>query len=96
MGGRSVRFVRFALGRAAAGTVTLGGTYSWKHVSLEKRTRGAQFDLTLTVGEGPDGMLGPGSTAATIREATIARWAECFSILLKKYFAKKKNKQIYG
>ena len=53
--------MRFALGQPQA-QVTLGGL-QLEHVAVEQRT--AQFDLTLTVGEGPDGILRPGSPAAT-------------------------------
>ncbi|HZD09444.1 MAG TPA: condensation domain-containing protein, partial [Candidatus Limnocylindrales bacterium] len=79
-GGRSEDFVRFALGQPQA-QVTLGGL-QLEHVAVEQPT--AQFDLTLTVGEGPDGMVGAWEYSSDLFEqATIARWAECFSILLE-------------
>ena len=79
-GSRSEDFVRFALGQPQA-QVTLGGL-QLEHVAVEQRT--AQFDLTLTVGEGPDGMVGAWEYSSDLFEkATIARWAECFSILLE-------------
>src|SRR5579859_6576617 len=79
-GGRSEDFVRFALGQPQA-QVTLGGL-QLEHVAVEQRT--AQFDLTLTAGEGPDGIVGAWEYSSDLFEkATIARWAECFSILLE-------------
>ena len=79
-GGHSEDFVRFALGQPQA-QVTLGGL-QLEHVAVEQRT--AQFDLTLTVGEGPDGIVGAWEYSSDLFEkATIARWAECFSILLE-------------
>ena len=72
--------MHFALGQPQA-QVTLGGL-QLEHVALEQRT--AQFDLTLTVGEGPDGIVGAWEYSSDLFEkATIARWAECFSILLE-------------
>src|ERR1043166_2030230 len=83
-GGRSEDFVRFALGQPQA-QVTLGGLLL-EHVAIEQGT--AQFDLTLTVGEGPDGMVGAWEYSSDLFEkTTIARWAECFSILLEKIIA---------
>ena len=79
-GSRSEDFVRFALGQPQA-QVTLGGL-QLEHVAVEQRT--AQFDLTLTVGEEPDGIVGAWEYSSDLFEkATIARWAECFSILLE-------------
>src|SRR5579871_136956 len=79
-GGRAEDFVRFALGQPQA-QVTLCGL-QLEHVALEQQT--AQFDLTLTVGEGPDGIVGAWEYSSDLFEqATIARWAECFSILLE-------------
>ena len=79
-GGHAEDFVRFALGQPQA-QITLGGL-QLEHVAVEQRT--AQFDLTLTVGEGPDGIVGAWEYSSDLFEkATIARWAECFSILLE-------------
>src|SRR3954466_14599550 len=83
-GGRSEDFVRFALGQPQA-QVTLGGL-QLEHVAVEQRT--AQFDLTLTAGEGPDGIVGAWEYSSDLFEkATIARWAECFTILLEEIIA---------
>ncbi|HXC43858.1 MAG TPA: amino acid adenylation domain-containing protein, partial [Candidatus Dormibacteraeota bacterium] len=79
-GNRSEDFVRFALGQPQA-QVTLGGL-QLEHVVVDQQT--AQFDLTLTVGEGPDGIVGAWEYSSDLFEkATIARWAESFSVLLE-------------
>ena len=79
-GSRSEDFVRFALGQPQA-QVTLGGL-QLEHVVVEQQT--AQFDLTLTVGEGPDGIVGAWEYSSDLFEKTTsAHWAESFSILLE-------------
>ncbi len=77
---QSEDFVRFALGQPQA-RVTLGGLLL-EHVALEQQT--AQFDLTLTAGETPDGIIGAWEYSSDLFEkSTIARWAESFSVLLE-------------
>src|SRR5579859_3245226 len=79
-GSRSDDFVRFALGQPQA-RVTLGGL-QLESVAIEQRT--AQFDLTLTAGEGPDGLVGAWEYNSDLFEkTTIERWFESFSILLE-------------
>ncbi|OAI57029.1 hypothetical protein AYO50_02100, partial [Acidobacteria bacterium SCGC AG-212-P17] len=79
-GKHSDDFVRFALGQPQA-RVALDGL-QLESVSIEQRT--AQFDLTLTVGEGPDGLVGAWEYNSDLFEkTTIARWAESFSLLLE-------------
>ena len=79
-GSHSEDFVRFALGQPQA-QVTLGGL-QLEHVAVEQQT--APFDLTLTVGEGPDGLMGSWNYSSDLFERdTIARWAESFSVLLE-------------
>ena len=79
-GKHSDDFVRFALGQPQA-RVALGGL-QLESISIEQRT--AQFDLTLTVGEGPDGLVGAWEYNSDLFEkTTIARWAESFSLLLE-------------
>ena len=79
-GSRSEDFVRFALGQPQA-QVTLGGL-QLEHVAVEQQT--AQFDLTLTVGEGPDGIVGAWEYSSDLFEhSTIVRWSENFKVLLQ-------------
>ncbi|HLJ26156.1 MAG TPA: non-ribosomal peptide synthase/polyketide synthase [Candidatus Angelobacter sp.] len=79
-GQHSDDFVRFALGQPQA-RVSLGGL-RLESVAMEQRT--AQFDLTLTAGEGPDGLTGAWEYNSDLFDkSTIARWAESFSILLE-------------
>ncbi len=79
-GSRSDDFVRFALGQPQA-RVTLGGL-QLESVAIEQST--AQFDLTLTAGEGPDGLVGAWEYNSDLFEkTTIERWFESFSILLE-------------
>jgi amino acid adenylation domain-containing protein len=79
-GSHSDDFVRFALGQPQA-QVTVGGL-QLESVAVEQRT--TQFDLTLTAGEGPDGLVGAWEYSSDIFEkVTVARWAESFSILLE-------------
>jgi amino acid adenylation domain-containing protein len=73
-------FVRFTLGQPES-RFTLGGL-QLESLAMEQRT--AQCDLTLTVGEGPDGLIGSWEYNCDLFErTTIARWAESFSILLE-------------
>jgi amino acid adenylation domain-containing protein len=86
-GSRSDDFVRFALGQPEA-RLTLGGL-QLESVAMEQRT--AQFDLTLTAGEGPEGLIGAWEYNSDLfDQATIARWAESFSILLEGILANPK------
>ncbi|HEV7550984.1 MAG TPA: amino acid adenylation domain-containing protein, partial [Candidatus Angelobacter sp.] len=79
-GRHSDDFVRFALGQPQA-RVALGDL-QLESVTIEQQT--AQFDLTLMAGEGPDGLIGAWEYNSDLFEkATIARWAESFSILLE-------------
>jgi amino acid adenylation domain-containing protein len=79
-GRHSDDFVRFALGQPQA-RVALG-SLQLESVTIEQQT--AQFDLTLMAGEGPDGLIGAFEYNSDLFEkATIARWAESFSILLE-------------
>ncbi|PYP84412.1 MAG: non-ribosomal peptide synthetase [Candidatus Angelobacter sp. Gp1-AA117] len=79
-GSRSEDFVRFALGQPQA-QVTLGGL-QLEHVAVEQRT--AQFDLTLTVGEGPDGIVGAWEYSSDLFDhSTVMRWSENFKVLLQ-------------
>jgi amino acid adenylation domain-containing protein len=73
-------FARFTLGQAES-RFTLGGL-ELESLAVEQRT--AQCDLTLTVGEGPDGLIGNWEYNSDLFEkTTIARWAESFSVLLE-------------
>lgn len=84
-GNHSDDFVRFALGQPQA-RVDIGGL-QLESVAIEQRT--AQFDLTFTAGEGPDGLVGAWEFNSDLFEkATIARWAESFSILLEEIISK--------
>jgi len=79
-GSRSEDFVRFALGQPQA-QVTLGGL-QLEHVVVEQQT--AQFDLTLTVGEGPDGIVGAWEYSSDLFDhSTVVRWSENFKVLLQ-------------
>ncbi|MBZ5490381.1 MAG: non-ribosomal peptide synthase/polyketide synthase [Acidobacteriia bacterium] len=79
-GSHSDDFVRFALGQPGA-RVALGGL-QLESVTVEQQT--AQFDLTLTAGECPNGLIGEWEYNSDLFEkATIARWAGSFSILLE-------------
>ena len=79
-GSRSEDFVRFALGQPQA-QVTLGGL-QLEHVAVDQRT--AQFDLTLTVGEGPDGIVGAFEYSSDLFDhSTVVRWSENFKVLLQ-------------
>jgi len=78
--GNSEKFVRLALGEPGA-ELRLGGL-EMESVAIEQQT--AQFDLTLTVGEGPDGLMGSWEYSTDLFERdTIARWAKSFSVLLE-------------
>jgi amino acid adenylation domain-containing protein/FkbM family methyltransferase len=79
-GMQSSDFMRFALGQPGA-RVALGGL-QLESVTIEQQT--AQFDLTLTAGESPDGLIGAWEYNNDLFErATIVRWAESFSTLLE-------------
>jgi amino acid adenylation domain-containing protein len=79
-GTHSSDFVRFALGQPGA-RVALGGL-QLESVTIEQQT--AQFDLTLTAGESPGGLIGAWEYNSDLFErATIARWAESFSTLME-------------
>ncbi|HXC44488.1 MAG TPA: amino acid adenylation domain-containing protein, partial [Candidatus Dormibacteraeota bacterium] len=79
-GSRPEDFVRLALGQPQA-RLTLGGL-DLEHVSIVQRT--AQFDLTLTVGEGPDGIIGAWEYSSDLFDhSTIVRWSENFKVLLQ-------------
>ena len=79
-GRHSDDFVRFALGQPQA-RVALGGL-QLESVAIEQQT--AQLDLTLTVGEGPDELVGTWEYNSDLFDkVTIIRWAESFSILLE-------------
>lgn len=79
-GSQSQDFLRFALGQQHA-QLRLGGL-SLEHVAVGQET--SQFDLTLTLGDGPDGIIGSWEYSSDLfDDATVARWAESFSLLLK-------------
>jgi amino acid adenylation domain-containing protein len=79
-GNRSRDFVRFALGEPQA-RITLGGL-PLELLPIEQRS--AQFDLTFTAGDGPDGIVGSWEYSSDLfDQATVARWVESFSILLE-------------
>ncbi len=79
-GKQSDDFVRFALGQPQA-RVTLC-ELQFESVAIEQLA--TQFDLTLTAGEGPEGLVGAWEYNSDLFEkATVARWAESFSILLE-------------
>lgn len=79
-GTHSDDFVRFALGQPQA-RLTLGDL-QLESVAIEQQT--TQFDLTLAIGEGPDGLVGVWEyNSGLFEKTTIARWAESFSILLE-------------
>jgi amino acid adenylation domain-containing protein len=79
-GSHSEDFVRFALGQPQA-QVTLGGL-PLEHVAVEQQT--APFDLTLTVGEGPDGIVGALEYSSDLFDhSTVVRWSENFKVLLQ-------------
>ncbi|HEV2964525.1 MAG TPA: amino acid adenylation domain-containing protein, partial [Candidatus Angelobacter sp.] len=79
-GSQSQEFVRFALGQPQA-QIILGGL-PMESVPIEQRA--AQFDLTLTVGEAPEGLIGSWEYNSDLFEkTTIARWVESFSVLLQ-------------
>ncbi|MGA7892847.1 MAG: condensation domain-containing protein, partial [Candidatus Sulfotelmatobacter sp.] len=79
-GSHSEDFVRFALGQPQA-QVTLGGL-QLEHVAVEQQT--APFDLTLTVGEGPDGLVGSWEYSSDLFDhSTVVRWSENFKVLLQ-------------
>ena len=78
--GNSEEFVRLAVGES--GAQLRSGGLQMESVAIERQT--AQFDLTLTVGEGPDGLVGSWEYSTELFETdTIARWAESFSVLLE-------------
>ncbi len=78
--GNSEEFVRLAVGES--GAQLRSGGLQMESVAIEQQT--AQFDLTLTVGEGPDGLVGSWTYSSELFETdTIARWAESFSVLLE-------------
>ena len=78
--GNSEEFVRLAVGES--GVQLRSGGLQMESVAIERQT--AQFDLTLTVGEGPNGLVGSWEYSSELFETdTIARWAESFSILLE-------------
>ena len=79
-GSHSDDFVRFALGQPRA-RLTLGGL-QLESVAVEQRT--ALFDLTLIVGDGPDGLAGIWEYSTDLFEhSTIVRWSESFKVLLQ-------------
>ncbi|HEV3040683.1 MAG TPA: amino acid adenylation domain-containing protein, partial [Candidatus Angelobacter sp.] len=79
-GNRSGDFVRFALGQPQA-QIVLGGL-QLESVAIEQRT--VQFDLTLMVGESPEGLVGSWEYSSDLFDkVTIARWADIFPVLLE-------------
>jgi amino acid adenylation domain-containing protein len=79
-GNHSADFVRLAL--AEPGARMKLGKLQLESLALEERT--SQFDLLLAVGESENGLSGSWQYNSDLFErATVARWAECFTVLLE-------------